>query len=192
METSGVLKDLGREHIPLRRTTELTAHVPNTRATRHARPSNWRHTMNKILMASVAAFGLFAAGATFSAVNPAARPAITIAGENTGHYQDNAGGNRFAGENTGNRYDANKRYAGENTGHYQDNAGGNKFAGENTGRRSDSNQQFAGENTGHYQDNAGGNKFAGENTGRRSDSNQQFAGGNTGHYQDEAGGNKFV
>ena len=86
--------------------------------------------MKKIFLATVAAFGLFAAGATFSAVNPSARPAITIAGGNTGHYQDENGGNKFAGGNTG---------------HYQDENGGNKFAGENTGRRYDSHQQFAGE-----------------------------------------------
>lgn len=88
--------------------------------------------MKKIVLATVAAFGLFAAGATFSAVNPAARPAISIAGENTGHYQNEGA-----------------RYAGGNSGHYQDE--GNKFAGENTGRRYDSNQRYAGENTGHNQ-----------------------------------------
>ena len=103
--------------------------------------------MKKILLASAAAFGLFAAGATFSAVNPAARPAIDIAGENTGHYQnENA---RYAGGNTGHYQDESNKFAGGNTGHYQDE--GNKFAGENTGHRYNSNQRYAGENTGHNQ-----------------------------------------
>jgi hypothetical protein len=43
--------------------------------------------MKKTLLATVATLGLFAAGATFASMNPAARPDIRIAGEITGHHQ---------------------------------------------------------------------------------------------------------
>lgn len=72
--------------------------------------------MKKIFVATATALGLVAAGATLNSLNPAARPDISIAGENTGRYEQSG---HYAGESTGDRYNANERFAGENTGHTQ-------------------------------------------------------------------------
>jgi hypothetical protein len=43
--------------------------------------------MKKTLLATVAALGLFAVGATFASMNPAARPDVSIATVSTVHSQ---------------------------------------------------------------------------------------------------------
>lgn len=91
--------------------------------------------MKNALFATVAALGLFAAGATFTSVNPAARPAEQVAASENTRYDANA--HFAASENY--RYDPNARFAASENDHADRNA---HFASsENT--RYDANAHFA-------------------------------------------------